>query len=231
MSTTSLPASTLQFLRELRDNNEREWFNANKKRYQAEQQHMIAFAGALLDRMGQHDNLAPMSAKQSLFRIYRDVRFSKDKSPYKAHFSGQMKRATKWLRGGYYFHIEPDGGSFVGGGFWEPNSADLKRIRQEIASDAEPLRQIIAAPEFRETFGELKGEQLKTAPQGYSQDHPNIDLLRYKQFLLSRSFTDKEVTSPDLLDKMVESFIRMRPFFNFMSEVLTTDENGVPVEE
>ncbi|MCB0599497.1 MAG: DUF2461 domain-containing protein [Lewinellaceae bacterium] len=229
MPATSIPKSALDFLKELRENNNREWFTANKSRYQAEHAHVVEFAEALLARMGQHDQLEPMTGKQSLFRIYRDVRFSKDKSPYKTHFSGTMKRDTKWLRGGYYFHIEP-GGSFVGGGFWGPSSADLKRIRQELAADAEPVRKIIAAPEFVETFGQLDGEQLKTAPQGYSQDHPNIDLLRYKQFLLSQSYTDKEVTSPGLLDKMVLAFQRMRPFFDYMSEVLTTDENGVPIE-
>lgn len=229
MPTASIPKSTLDFLKALRDNNNREWFAANKDWYQKEHAHAVAFAEALLARMGQHDQLVPMTGKQSLFRIYRDVRFSKDKSPYKAHFSGTMKRDTKWLRGGYYFHIEP-GGSFVGGGFWEPNAADLKRIRQELAADAEPLRKIIAAPEFVETFGQLQGEQLKTAPQGYPANHPSIDLLRYKQFLLSQSYTDKEVASPDLLDKMVLAFRRMRPFFDYMSEVLTTDENGVPIE-
>ena len=229
MPATSIPKSALDFLKELRENNNREWFTANKSRYQAEHAHVVEFAEALLARMGQHDQLVPMTGKQSLFRIYRDVRFSKDKSPYKTHFSGTMKRDTKWLRGGYYFHIEP-GGSFVGGGFWGPSSADLKRIRQELAADAEPVRRIIAAPELVETFGQLDGEQLKTAPQGYSQDHPNIDLLRYKQFLLSQSYTDKEVTSPGLLDKMVLAFRRMRPFFDYMSEVLTTDENGVPIE-
>ena len=229
MPATSIPKSTLDFLKALRDNNNREWFNANKAWYQEEHAQMIEFAETLLARMGQHDQLVPMTGKQSLFRIYRDVRFSKDKSPYKATFSGTMKRDTKWLRGGYYFHIEP-GGSFVGGGFWGPNAADLKRIRQELAADAEPLREIIAAPEFLETFGELQGEQLKTAPQGYPKDHPNIDLLRYKQFLVSQSYTDKEVMSADLLDKMVLAFQRMRPFFDYMSEVLTTDENGVPIE-
>lgn len=229
MPTTCFSKSTLDFLKELRENNGRDWFNANKDWYKKEHAQAVEFAEALLARMGQYDQLVPMTGKQSLFRIYRDVRFSKDKSPYKTHFSGTMKRDTKWLRGGYYFHIEP-GGSFVGGGFWGPNSADLKRIRQELAVDAEPLRKIISAPEFVETFGELQGEQLKTAPQGYSQDHPNIDLLRYKQFLVSQSYTDKEVISPDLMDKMVLAFQRMRPFFDYMSEVLTTDENGVPIE-
>jgi uncharacterized protein (TIGR02453 family) len=229
MSLTCLPPSALEYLRELREHNTREWFNANKPRYQAELAQVVAFAENLLARMSQHDELEPMTAKQSLFRIYRDVRFSKDKSPYKTHFSGQMKRATKWRRGGYYFHFEP-GGSFAGGGFWAPNSADLKRIREELAADAQPLRELIATPEFRETFDQLEGEQLKTAPQGYSADHPNIDLLRYKQFLLTRAFTDQEVTAPGFLDQLVESFRRMIPFFDYMSEVLTTDANGVPLE-
>jgi uncharacterized protein (TIGR02453 family) len=230
MSRTCLPPSTFEFLRELREHNNREWFNAHKPRYQAELAQVAELAEQLLARMSLHDELEPMTAKQSLFRIYRDVRFSKDKSPYKTHFSGQMKRATKWRRGGYYFHFEP-GGSFAGGGFWAPNAADLKRIREELAADARPLRELIAAPEFRETFGQLEGEQLKTAPQGYSADHPDIDLLRYKQFLLTRAFTDQEVTAPGFLDQLVESFRRMIPFFDYMSEVLTTDANGVPLEE
>ena len=221
------------FLTELRANNKRSWFQDNAERYESDvREPAFAFIREFrgpLAKVSKHFVAEDKKVGGALMRIHRDVRFSKDKSPYKAHFSGTMKRDTKWLRGGYYFHIEP-GGSFVGGGFWGPNAADLKRIRQELAADSEPLRKIIAAPEFLETFGELQGEQLKTAPQGYSQDHPNIDLLRYKQFLVSQSYTDKEVMSADLLDKMVLAFQRMRPFFDYMSEVLTTDENGVPIE-
>lgn len=229
MPTTSIAPSTLAFLRELRKNNNRDWFNDHKDRYREEHAKMLDFAETLIARMSTHDQLEPMTGKQSLFRIYRDVRFSKDKSPYKVNFAGQLKRATKWRRGGYYYHIEP-GNGFLGGGFWAPNSADLKRIRQELAADAEPVRKILASKEFRHYFGELQGEQLKTAPQGYSVDHPNIDLLRYKQFLLTRPFTDKEMTDPGFLDDVVVTFQAMRPFFDYMSEVLTTDENGVPIE-
>lgn len=189
---------------------------------------MIAFAEALLDEMSHHDHLVPMTGKQSLFRIYRDTRFSKDKTPYKTHFSGSMKRATQLLRGGYYYHIEP-GGSFAGGGFWGPSSEDLKRIREELAAHAEPLRAIIADPVFRDTFGELKGDKVKTAPKGFPRDHPNIDLIRHKQYVVMRSFSDKEVTAPDFLDKLVRTFRNMRPFFDYMSEVLTTDANGEPL--
>ncbi len=229
MSAT-ISKSTLQFLKDLANNNNRPWFNDNKDRYVEAHDNMIEFAEAVIDEMSHHDNLVPMTGKKSLFRIYRDVRFSKDKSPYKTNFAGGLKRATKWLRGGYYYHIQPSA-SFVGGGFWGPNSADLKRIRDEIAADDEPLRKIIADPVFVKTFETLKGETVKTAPKGFSRDHPAIDLLRYKQFLISRSFTDKEVTSPKFVNELCQAFRNMRPFFDYMSEVLTTDANGVPIED
>jgi len=229
MSVT-ISKSTLQFLKDLAKNNNRPWFTENKDRYVAAHENMIEFAEALIDEMSHHDNLVPMTGKKSLFRIYRDVRFSKDKSPYKSNFAGGLKRATKWLRGGYYYHIEP-GESFVGGGFWAPNPADLKRVRDEIAADDKPLRKIIADPTFVKTFGTLKGDAVKTAPKGFAKDHPAIDLLRHKQFLVSHSFTEKEVTSPDFLKKLSQSFQNMRPFFDYMSDVLTTDSNGVPIED
>ena len=229
MAVTSVSSSSLQFLRDLKENNNRPWFNENKSRYQEAQAEMAALAESLIERMNGHDELEPVTGKKSLFRIYRDVRFSKDKSPYKTHLSGSLVRATKWRRGGYYFHVEP-GASFIGGGFWAPNKEDLLRIRQEIAMDAEPLRKIITAPSFIETFDKLEGDQLKTAPKGFDRDHPDIDLLRYKQFLLSSSFTDEEVCSDDFVDKMNAAFQNMRPFFDFMSDVLTTDMNGVPIE-
>ena len=230
MKDIRIPESAFKFLRDLAKNNNRPWFNENKERYLKEYNHMVDFVEVLLDEMSHHDKLEPMTGKKSMFRIYRDVRFSKDKSPYKNHFSGRMKRATKWLRGGYYYHIEP-GNSFLAGGFWGPNSADLKRIREEIAADDKPLREIIAQPVFVDTFGELKGETVKTAPKGFSKDHPAIDLLRYKQLIVIRKFTNKEVTGPDFLAEMVQTFRNMRPFLDYMSEVLTTDSNGVPIED
>lgn len=222
----TIPASLLQFLKELKLNNNREWFTANKAWYQTELGYFKTWSDALLERMYAYDNIESLN----LFRIYRDVRFSKDKSPYKPHFSGHLTRATKWLRGGYYFHIEAEG-SFLGGGFWDPEADDLKRIRRELAADPQTLRQIIADPSFIKTFGTLQGERLKGAPQGYAKDHPAIDLLQLKQFLVSRAFTDEEVLAPNFLDEVVLTFRNMRPFFDYMSEVLTTDENGVPIED
>ncbi len=229
MSTATIPASLLKFVKELTANNDRTWFAENKPRYQAEQQHMIAFADALIAEMNKHDKIETPTGKKSLFRIYRDTRFSKNKTPYKTHFSGSLKRATKLLRGGYYFHGEP-GGSFLAGGFWAPNSPDLKRMREDIAFDDKPLRQIISDPVFVETFGELKGDAVKTAPKGFSREHPAIDLLRHKQFIVTRNFTDKEVKADNFLEEVVTTFCRMRPFLDYMSEVLTTDANGLPLE-
>jgi uncharacterized protein (TIGR02453 family) len=222
---SQISAATFEFLRELQQNNDRDWFTAHKPRYKAAFDEYKQFGEAVRDQMSHHDNIERLN----VFRIYRDVRFSKDKSPYKTHLGAYLSRATKWLRGGYYFHIEP-GGSFVGGGFWDPNPADLKRIREEIAADDQPLRQIMADPVFIQTFGTLEGEQLKTAPQGYPKDHPAIDLLRYKQFLVSKQFSDKEVLSASFQEAVVETFRAMRPFFDYMSEVLTTDANGLPIE-
>lgn len=222
MAVSTLQPATLQFLRELSANNDRDWFERNKTRYKAAHANFKAFGQAVFDQLGRHDALEGMK----VHRIYRDIRFSKDKTPYKENFGGAIMRATALRRGGYYMHIQP-GGNFIGGGFWDPSSPDIKRIRREIAADDQPLRQIINDPVFVETFGQLWGEQLKTAPQGYSTDHPAIDLLRYKQFLVSKSFTDEEVLAPGFADEVAEVFRRMLPFFNYMSEVLTTDENGV----
>lgn len=217
---------TLSFLKDLKSHNDRGWFNDQKVRYTSAHENMIEFASALIREMGKHDELVPMTGKQSLFRIYRDVRFSKDKSPYKTAFAGRMKRASKMRRGGYYYHIEP-GNTVIAGGFWGPDSKDIKRIREEIAVDSTPLRNIITDKNFKKYFGELSGKQLKSAPQGYSKSHPDIDLLRYQQFLLVRTIEDDNlVTSDFFLKEMTNTYLQMRPFFDYMSLILTTDANG-----
>ncbi|MBK6997598.1 MAG: DUF2461 domain-containing protein [Lewinellaceae bacterium] len=218
--------STLQFLKDLAANNDREWFQANKGRYEAALDNMKAFARAVENALGETDLLE----SATLFRIYRDVRFSKDKSPYKNNFGLGLSRATKRLRGGYYLQIEP-GGSFVGGGFWQPNAEDLKRIRAEFAIDDQPIREIMSDPGFRKYFGTLQGEELKTAPQGFDRNHPALDLLRKKSFVVKRNFTDAEVTGDLFLQEVIQSFRAMRPYFDYMSMVLTTNLNGESVLE
>jgi len=222
----AFPSSPIAFLKKLKSNNNREWFNANKNKFLEEQGRVELFAEALLQDLNTHDMIETVSGKKSLYRIYRDIRFSGNKTPYKTSWSGYFKRAGKQRRGGYYYHIEP-GNNFIAGGFWGPNPADLKRIRDEIAFDDKPLRTILNRKSFIVTFGNLQGEQVKTTPRGFDASNAGIDLLRFKQFLLIRHFSDAAVLNETFLEETSRTFKNMRPFFDYMSEVLSTGANGV----
>ncbi|AOM78735.1 DUF2461 domain-containing protein [Pedobacter steynii] len=222
---TKIHQSGFEFLNALKNNNNRDWFNEHKTAYQQEKVLVEDFAEALLEDLRTHDLIETPSGKRALYRIYRDVRFSHDKTPYQTYWGGAFKRATKFRRGGYYFHLE-QGKSFVAGAFWGPSSQDLKLIRNDISFDDAPLRKILNSESFISNFGTLKGEQLKTSPKGFDADHEAIDLLRYKQFLLIRSFSDEEVLHERFLKEAGSTFREMRPFFDYMSEVLTSDGNG-----
>ncbi|MDB5137888.1 MAG: hypothetical protein JWP37_4491 [Mucilaginibacter sp.] len=228
MGAISINKDSIDFLKDLSNNNNRDWFNQHKDRYMEAQGDIIAFADSLLVEMNKHDKIETASGKKSVFRIYKDVRFSKDKTPYNTHWSGALKRATKKLRGGYYFRIEP-GNSFLAGGFFGPESNDIKRIRQDIDANYKEWGSLLSDQTLVKTFGKMKGQKLGSTPRGYAKDHPAIDILRYKQFLFKYEFTDEEVSSPDFLYKVNDIFKKMRPFFDFMSEILTTDANGIPV--
>src|SRR6478609_5100994 len=217
--------STLDFLKKLSKNNDREWFNKHKEEYLKAQENAIDFADHLISLMNRHDRIETPSGKRSLYRIYNDVRFSKDKSPYNPRFAGYMKRAKPLLRGGYYFWIKP-GGSRVVCGFTYPNADDLRRIRQDIDLNYEDWNKLLRTKSIVSTFGVMKGEKVRTAPRGFSSDHPAIELLRFKQFWFEHNFTDKEVLSTDFLLNVNKTFKSIRPFFDYMSEVLTTDSNG-----
>lgn len=228
MKKSLLQKPVFEFLKKIKKNNNRVWFNQHKDIYLEQYQSVVHFADLLIAKMNQHDNIETPSGKKAVFRIYRDVRFSKDKSPYKSHFGLHLSRATKLLRGGYYLHIEP-GKCFVGGGFWEPNPDDLKHIREQIAGDPTPLRNIIKSKSFKKNFEKLEGEKLVFAPKGFAKDHPAADLLRYKQFLVSKPISDSVLTSPKGMEEVVKAFRAMRPFFDYMSEILTTTTNGEPL--
>jgi len=225
-SAIVIEKESLEFLKALSKNNNRDWFNNHKDLYLEAHSNMVDFADALLFEMSKHDELETPSGKKALFRIYKDVRFSKEKTPYNKHWSGSLQRATKKLRGGYYFRIEP-GNSRAVGGFFGPNADDMKRIREDIDLNHEDWLKVLTEPTLVRTFGQLAGEQLSTAPRGYPKDHPAIGLLRHKQFLLRHTFNDEEVCRPDFLYEVNDIFQKMRPFFDHMSEVLTTDANGV----
>lgn len=209
-------------LEEIAKNNNKPWFTENKPRIDADFTEVKGFFKSVFDEMAAVDEVELFH----VHRLYRDVRFSKDKTPYKTYFGLHIGRKKPLLRGGYYLNVEP-GKSFVGGGFWEPNKDDLLRIRKEIALDDSELREIITNPVFVKAFGGLVGEELKTAPKGFDKEHPAIDLLRKKQFLVMRSFTDEEMIQPGFIKEVIQTFEVMKPFFDYMSEVLTTDVNGV----
>ena len=228
MTKICIEKESLDFLKKLSKNNNRDWFHKQKNNFSKAQDNIADFAEALLVEMNKHDNIETPSGKKSLYRIYRDIRFSKDKTPYNTHWSGGFKRATRQLRGGYYFHIQ-SGNSFVAGGFWGPNADDLQRIREDIDLNYDQWRKLLSDKTSVKTFGKLTGEQLLSAPRGYAKDHPAIDLLRYKQFILKHAFSDAEVLSPDFLKQVNNVFMKMRPYLDYMSEVLTTDANGVSI--
>lgn len=161
-----------------------------------------------------------------LFRLYRDVRFSKDKTPFKTHFGISFHREKPALRGGYYLHLKP-GNTFVASGFWNPNKEDLFRIRKEMEIDAEEFREILRQEPFVSVWGHLEGEEVKTAPKGFSKEDPNIDLIRKKAYLFTKKYSDEEVLTPNFLQQINSDFRAVRPFFDYMSSVLTTDLNGV----
>lgn len=218
--------ATLDFLKELKANNNREWFADNMDTFRANEKAVKVFFNILNDRLQTIDSIE----KLQVFRIYRDIRFSKDKTPYKQFFSAWYSRTKPLLRGSYYVHIEP-GSSFVEGGFWEPNPADLLRIRKEVEFDDSYITQITQQEQFKKYFGQIEGAEVKTAPKGFDKNHTAIGLIRKKQFIITRKFTDREVLSPGFADEVLRTFAAMRPFFDYMSDVLTTNLNGESLYE
>ncbi|WP_372936402.1 DUF2461 domain-containing protein [Seonamhaeicola sp.] len=223
MSVT-LPKSVFTFLTKLEENNNRDWFNANKPEFKTIEGEVKLFYNALLENLNVHDDID----KLKIFRIYRDVRFSKNKLPYKTHFGGSFHRTKPRLRGGYYLHIQPNNQSFIATGFWEPAKEDLLRIRKEFEMDDSEIRDILADKKFNSVWGNtFVGDEVKTAPKGFSKEHKAIDLIKKKQYIFTKKYTDKEVLDSNFLNEVNTSFIAIRPFFDYMSDVLTTDLNGV----
>ena len=221
MHSPGIQKETLQFLSKLNENNNREWFEGHREAYQKARQDMTVFSDFLSEALRGHDLVLPPKH----FRIYRDLRFSKDKTPYKPHFAVSFAREGAHLRGGYYLRIRP-GESFIACGFWNPNKEDLYRIRKELEADASEFREVISIPSLKTSWGGLKGEAVKTAPKGFDREHPNIDLIRHKQYIFVRSFADREVLEPGFLNTVDRCYRGIRPFFDLMSDILTTDLNG-----
>lgn len=226
--THIIQKSTFDFLKKLSKNNNRDWFNSNKDQYEIAKQNAESFMDALISRMSTHDRLENISGRKSLYRIYNDVRFSKDKSPYNPRFAGYLKRSKPELRGGYYIWIKP-GGSMVGCGFSYPNSEDLQRIRQDITSNHDDWKKLLKTKSIVKNFGAMLGDRVKTTPRGFSPEDPAIELLRYKQFWFEKEFSDAEVLSKDFVVQVNNTYKSIRPFFDYMTDVLGTDLNGEPI--
>ena len=216
-----LDSAIFKFFKKLEQNNNREWFEQHKPEFKTLETSVKQFGEALKDQLNQHDSID----RFKLFRVYRDVRFSKDKTPYKTHFGLTWHRTKPEYRGGYYLHLKPND-IFLACGFWDPNPADLKRIRQEIDMDADEYRDIINEPNFKRIWGELQGDAVKTAPKGYAKDHPNIDLLRHKQHIFMVRYTEEDVAAADFLARLNTALQAVRPFVDYMSAVLTTNADG-----
>lgn len=215
--------STFKFLKNLQENNHRDWFAEHKNSYQIAQKNAKDVFAEIHLNLQKHDQIE----KSKMMRIYRDVRFSNDKTPYKAHFANSYTRLGKELRGGYFIRIRP-GESFLAGGFWEPNKDDLFRIRKEIEQDASEIRDLLNDQNYIKHFGGKfeSFSELKTAPRGFDKNHPDVDLLRKKGFVAVRNFTDQEVLSANFIFEVDQSFKALRPFFNLFSDILTTNLNG-----
>ena len=217
----AIPKNTISFLKELKFNNNREWFNENKDRFNNIQSQVKIFAQEVNDSLNVSDNIE----KIKIFRIYRDLRFSKDKTPYKKNIGMAFHRAKPELRGGYYLEISADE-SFIAVGFWNPNKEDLLRIRKEIEIDGQEFKRIVNQKKIKEIWGDLKGDEVKTSPKGFTSDHEYIDLIKKKQFIFIKKLKEKDILDEKFQNELVNYFESIRPFFDYMSEVLTTNLDG-----
>lgn len=221
--TETIPREALSFFKRLEKNNNRDWFNEHKKQFKEIEKEVKQFYNQLFQKLNEHDSIDNLK----LFRIYRDVRFSKNKDPYKTHFGGAYHRQKPALRGGYYLHIAPNNESFIATGFWEPNKEDLFRIRKEFEQDDTEIRKILSQKTFKKTWGDFVGDEVKTAPKGFNKEHKAIDLIRKKQFIFTKKYKDDEVLNANFMKEVNIAFKNVRPYFDYMSDVLTTDLNGV----
>ncbi|MBE8727884.1 DUF2461 domain-containing protein [Flavobacterium hungaricum] len=223
-----LTKESLQFLDDLKKNNNREWFQENKKRYEIFKKDYHQLVSDFLDAMKPLDpSLELLEIKDCTFRINRDIRFSKDKSPYKAHLGVWLSSGAKGAnRSGYYIHIEK-GASFIAGGFYSPDADELKKVRKEIAFFHEDLEAILADKNFKKEFGSLEvneSNSLKSMPRGYEKDHPAIEFLKLKSFTVSQKFDISEVTQKDFVSKMSKKLIVLKPLNEFINRALETEE-------
>jgi uncharacterized protein (TIGR02453 family) len=215
-----MQSSTLQFLRTLEKNNNREWFNENKTTYQEAQQDVISFVEKLIEEMVVFDEeIGKADAKKSLFRIYRDTRFSKDKSPYKTNFGASLGMGKGSQKAGYYLHIEP-GKSFLAGGIYMPESSVLKEIRKEISAFGEEFLTIVEKDEFRNYFRGLSVEdKLKKVPQGFEKDDKMAEFLKLKHYIVTHPVSDEQLLNENAANEFAKIYKAMKPLNDFLNAI------------
>jgi uncharacterized protein (TIGR02453 family) len=211
----------MEFLEELASNNNREWFQKNKKWYEESRDKFLFLTDVMINEIRKFDPEMPaLAPKDCMFRIFRDVRFSTDKSPYKTNFGSFIsKGGRKGIFSGYYFHISPDE-NFVGGGIYMPPAEPLKAVRDYIAENADEFLEIVNQPEFKIIYPTMFDDKLKTAPKGFPKDHEHIELLKYKSYIFSHSLSRKDITEEKYIEKMVTAFRLLQPFNRFLNEAI-----------
>lgn len=213
---------TIKFLKELKKNNSKEWFDQNRKTYEQAKTNYLSFVEGVLGKMKKIDtSLIDLEPKQCVFRINRDVRFSKNKAPYKVSMGASLSKGGKKVQcAGYYFHLEP-GASFIGGGFWMPMAPELNKIRQEIDYNTADFNKILNHKKFKTTFGSLsETEKLTRPPKGYDADNPAIELLKLKSFVVMCEVKDEALTDKGLSSKIIAEFENMMPFVDFLNKAI-----------
>lgn len=214
--------STLQFLKALKKNNNREWFEKNRPKYENAKQDYLDFVAEVLEGMKLKDKtLEFLEPKQCVFRINRDVRFSKNKDPYKTNFGASFSKGAKKVDcAGYYFHLEP-GACFIGGGLWMPMAPELKKLRQEIDYCFKEFNGILQHKEFKKTFQGLSTDaKLARPPKGYDIDNPAIELLKLKSFTAITPLSDKEVLDPAIVKRTLSIFKTIAPLVHFLNRAI-----------
>ncbi len=210
------------FLSELKCNNNRDWFIQNRKRYEEAKKNYEVFVQALIDAVSVFDPiLKGLEARSCTYRINRDIRFSPDKTLYKSHLGAFIVRGGRKngdRLAGYYFHVEPGNNSMIAGGAYIPPMPWLTAIREKLDEEGDRFLKIINKREFKDFFGEIEGEKLKTAPKGFPKDHPNIELLKMKSFLVTRTISDTEIVSDNCIELIVRASKTMKPLNDFLNE-------------
>ncbi len=217
--------ASLIFLDDLKNNNHRDWFQANQKRYDAYKKEYKQLAEAFIAEMSKGDStLSHLEARNCTFRINRDIRFSKDKSPYKTNMGIWMSSGAKGFNlAGYYIHIEK-GASFIAAGLHQPEADDLKKIRREIDGFHDDLEAIVGNAEFKKLYGDLDRENaLKTMPKGFDKEHPAIEFLKLKSFTATAKLSDKDIEDKDFVKKTSKKLLVLKPFVEFINRALTTE--------